>query len=84
MAVTLQGIRLDAIKLDRDDKDGSFKVSGHYSLVSSKGKVLAGQEVGGYNGMQIPMDAETTKAMQQFVDLYTNNITSLIGLDEDS
>lgn len=80
MPITIKGIRLGETTLKRQD-DGMTVIETSYSLISSTDKVLAKQEVGGYNGMKMQASAETIKAMEHFLDLYKADIQGVLGIE---
>ena len=52
-AITLKGIRLESVGIERNEKSGSLELkAASYSLLSSTDHVLANQTIGGY-GSQV-------------------------------
>lgn len=83
MAITLKGIRLESLDIQRDKDAGGMKLSSaQYALISSADKVLANQAVGGYGGMVVAASADTLKLLEQFMDSYKRDITAVLGLEE--
>ena len=83
MAVTITGVRVDAIHLEFNPDSGMTKIdSAQYSLISSAGKVLAKQTIGGYQGMAIEPSPATLKAMDAFSKSYISDVQAILGLME--
>ena len=83
MAITIQGIRVNDIHLEPDVEHGNFKIgTAGYALISSTGKVLAKQTIGGYNGLALEASPETRKALDAFTKSYTNDVQAVLGLLE--
>lgn len=80
MPITIQGIRLTHLAVETT-KEGKDKFNAHYELISSSGKVLAKQSVGGYNGMELNTSPATLAALDAFVQSYTKDLHQLLGLD---
>lgn len=84
MAITIQGIRVNDIQLEFNVEKGLFEIkTATYSLISSSGKVLAKQIVGGYQGMALEPSAKTKVAMDGFTQSYVVDIQVLLGLLEE-
>ena len=82
MAITLQGVRVNDIQL-KPNEAGVFSIEGaEYSLISSTGKVLAKQTIGGYKGMAIEPSDTTKAAMKAFTDSYAADVQNILGLLE--
>lgn len=77
--ITIQGIRFDSIKVDREEGTGEDKISGSYSLISSTGRTLAKQSVGEY-GMKIAPSPATLKAFAAAIAAYKNDVNITLGL----
>lgn len=83
MAITIQGIRLNDIHLEPDNENGGFKIkSAEYALISSTGKVLAKQNIGGYGGLVLEASPATKTALAGFAKLYTTDVQAILGLIE--
>ena len=83
MAITIQGARIESISLSRDGENDEFKVStAEYSLMSSTGKVLAKQTIGGYGKMTLVPSVDTVSALRKFNECYQRDVQQLLGLDE--
>lgn len=81
MAITIQGVRVNDIHIE--PTDGGFRIkSAEYSLISSTGKVLAKQTIGGYNGMALEPSEATVAALRTFTASYLNDVQGLLGLLE--
>ncbi len=78
MAITIKGIRLENIAIDRD---AEFKISNSsYSLLSSVDKVLAKQTIGGYGGIVLEPSPATVKSLQDFMQAYQSDVVMTLGL----
>lgn len=83
MAITIQGIRVNDIHLEPDHEHGGFKIkSAEYALISSTGKVLAKQIIGGYQGIALEASEKTKQAMTAFTQSYTADVQGVLGLLE--
>lgn len=84
MAITIKGVRIESIELQRQDSTGKIELkSASYSLISSTDHVLANQSTGGYNDkVKIQLSAETTKLLTSFLDSYKKDVTQTLGLEE--
>ena len=83
MAITIQGIRVDTIHLEPNLEQGGYKIStAQYSLISSTGKVLAKQTIGGYQGLVLEPSPETKKALEAFTLAYSKDVQGILGLIE--
>ncbi len=78
--ITLKGIRVDTLTVSRD-ADGRDQISAKYSLVSSLDKVLAQQDVGGYNGLKVQPSATTLKLFADAIAAYKADINMVLGLE---
>ena len=78
--ITLKGARVESFSVERNS-DGEMKITCRYALLSSEGRVLAKQSVGGYNDMTIEPSVVTTQALQAFLKAYNDDIGRSIGLD---
>ncbi len=83
MAITIQGIRLNDIHLEPDNENGGFKIkTAEYALISSTGKVLAKQTIGGYNGVVLEPSPQTKVALSAFAKQYSTDVQAILGLIE--
>ena len=83
MAVTIEGIRVTDIHLEPDGEHGGFLIkTAGYSLISSTGKILAKQTIGGYNAMTLEPSPETKKTLDAFAKSYSKDVQALLGLLE--
>jgi hypothetical protein len=80
--ITIQGVRINDVRLTKDPKNGEVTMTGSYSLISSTGKVLANQDFNGYNGIKIVMNADSLKTLETLVSMIQLNIESQLGLEE--
>lgn len=83
MAITVKGIRIDSVSIERaaDGRDGIN--AAHYSLISSTDHVLAQQSIGGYGSMTLKASPETMKALEVFMQSYKTDVLKVLGLDLD-
>ena len=81
MPITLKGIRLESVGIEREQGKLELK-SSSYSLLSSTDNVLAQQSIGGYgNRLTINPSPETLKALDAFLASYSKDITVTLGLE---
>lgn len=57
MPTTISGIKVNKIRIE--EKEGKLEVSGSYSLISNKGKVLAVQGFNEYSEIKVEVPQET-------------------------
>lgn len=83
--ITLKGIRLESVTLERQQESGKLELKGaSYSLLSSTDHILANQSIGGYSDkIKIQPSPETLKLLTAFVDSYKKDVTVLLGLEEE-
>lgn len=82
-AITLKGIRLESLSVERDTNGKLELKSASYSLLSSTGHVLASQTIGGYNSsIKVQPSPDTTKLLNSFLDSYRKDITTTLGLED--
>jgi len=83
--ITIKGVRVEEIQIGKADERGGFRVtSAVYSLISSTGKVLAKQAIGGYSsGVSLEPSAPTVKALETFMALYVDDICTVLGLNSE-
>lgn len=85
MPLTIKGIRLDAVHLERIDGNEISLKYATYSLISSADTVLADQTIGGgYGNDKVKVNASPTtiKALQEFIAAYKNDINTTLGFAE--
>lgn len=82
MAIGIQGVRLSKLSLDLNDKTGTYKPGGEYEILSTTGKTLAKQTIGGYGGIEVPASIETVRLLNAFCQSYAKDVRTMIGLDE--
>lgn len=83
MAITIEGIRVNDIHIEPNVEQGGYRIkTAEYSLISSTGKVLAKQTIGGYNGLVLEPSEQTKKALDAFTKSYVNDTQNLLGLIE--
>jgi len=83
MPITIKGIRLESMNLEREEKSGRVELkTSSYSLLSSTDRVLANQTIGGYNSPVTVVPSSTTMALlDQFVNSYRKDVCDVLGLD---
>ncbi len=82
MAITIKGIRIDYIVLERDEVNGKVSIkSAQYSLISSTEHVLATQSINGYSGLALKPTAATLNNLDEFLKSYHADVLSVLGLD---
>ncbi len=79
--ISIRGIRLDTVSIKNHGDDSGVTAS--YSLLSNADKVLATQEIGGYNGPKITPSASTIGKLNEFLKAYKNDINTVLGLDAE-
>lgn len=84
MPITLKGIRLESVTLERQESSGKLELkNASYSLLSSTDHILANQTIGGYGDkVKINPSIETVKLLAAFVDSYKKDVTTTLGFDE--
>lgn len=83
MPITISGIKVNDFHIEPDPERGGYKIaSANYSLISSTGKVLAKQVIGGYQGMALEPSVETKQALEVLTKSYINDVQSILGLLE--
>ena len=78
MPTTISGIKVNKIRIE--EKEGKLEVTGSYSLISNKGKVLAVQGFNEYNEIKVEVPQETLRQILREVE---KAITLTIGLEEE-
>lgn len=78
--ITIKGIRIEVLNITRDS-EGRDVITSTYALISSADKVLAKQEVGGYNGLKVQPSASTLKLFGEAIAAYKADINTVIGLE---
>ena len=78
--ITIQGIRIESLKIERSEPTGEDIITASYSLISSTGRVLAKQSIGDYSGMKLQPSASTLKAFGAAIAAYKNDVNSDLGL----
>lgn len=85
MAITIKGIRVDAVDIKLNVESGGVDIeNAAYSLISSTDHVLAKQTIGGYGGLALKPSPETRKAMDAFMASYKRDVVAVLGLDLDT
>jgi len=81
--VTIQGVRVTSVSLNRD-ADGVVKMTGSYSLVSSSDKVIAKQDFNGYSSdLKVEATGETVILLDNLMKAIKSNIETQLGLVEE-
>ena len=78
MPTTIASIKVNKIRIE--EKEGKLEVTGSYSLISNKGKVLAVQGFNEYNEIKVEVPQETLRQILREVE---KAVTLTIGLEED-
>lgn len=82
MAITIKGIRIDHIVLERDEASGKVSIkSAQYSLISSTEHVLATQSLHGYGGIALKPSVATLNHLDEFLKSYHADVLNVLGLD---
>lgn len=79
MPITIKGIRLDDVTIKREGDE--LKVTTEYALISSTDKVLANQNVGGYQGLKLEPSPAMLKSLEAFIQSYKKDIEITIGIE---
>ena len=83
VAITIAGIKVNDIHIEPDVEHGGYSIkTAEYSLISSTGKILAKQTLGGYNGIKLEPSPATKHALEEFTKSYVNDVQALLGLLE--
>ena len=83
MPITIKGIRVQEVSIKTaPQEDGTSGITSSYALLSSEDKILATQDVGGYNGMKLTPCPDTMAALNNFIKLYKRDLNSMLGLEE--
>ena len=83
MPITLKGIRLESLHVQRSKESGEMILhESSYALISSTDKVLANQSVGGYGGLVVSASPQTLSLLEKFITGYKQDITKVLGLEE--
>lgn len=64
------------------EKDKFVIKTATYELISSAGKVLAKQTIGGYQGLTLEASDETKAALELFTTSYIKDVQTVLGLLE--
>ena len=83
MSISIRGIRIENVTITRDSSTGENNVTGDYSLISTADKVLAKQGFNGYNEIKLGMSADTVKALNTFLKGIKNDMSGVLGLEEE-
>lgn len=82
MPIGIQGVRLSKLHIDLNDKTSGYKPTGEYEILSTTGKTLAKQSIGGFGGIEVPASIETVRLLNQLCAAYAKDVRTMIGLDE--
>lgn len=80
MAITIEGIKIKSMSLDRDEH-GKFKITGSYELVSSTGVTIAKQGFNGYNEIKLENSSDTLSALDTLVKGMQTDLNKTLGLN---
>lgn len=78
--ISIQGIRIKSLSLDRDNEKGGMKVTGSYELVTTAGIVIAKQGFGGYGDITLAESAETAELKHKLIASFQSDINKMMGL----
>ena len=78
--IAIRGIRITNLTIERGS-DGEEKISAHYELLSTEDRVLAKQEIGGYQGLKIQPSASTIKLFKDALSAYKADVNIVLGLE---
>jgi hypothetical protein len=81
MPITIKGFRIEHLAMNRQDENGSVKITGTYSIISSADKVIAKQSFGDYNGIEIKPSADTIRKMDEFLKAFRTDLNSTLGME---
>lgn len=82
MAITIKGIRVDSVLIERNESTGRDEIkNAQYSLISSTDHVLAKQSIGGYGSMVLTPSPTTIKALEAFASAYKADVVATLGLE---
>lgn len=81
--IAIEKAKIEDLSLKNDD-NGQVQITGNYALISTKGKVLARQSFNlGYSAdIKVTPTAETQKTLDQFFELFQNDLNTTLGLKE--
>ncbi len=84
MPITIKGIRLESVTLERQETSGKVELkAASYVLLSSSDHVLANQSIGGYGDkVKVALSGDTIKLLTQFVDSYRKDVSEVLGLEQ--
>jgi len=83
MPITIKGIKITQLTVNIKGDEGDEGITSQYALMSSEDKVLAKQDIGGYNGMKLSPSADTIGALNEFLKLYKRDINTVLGLETE-
>ncbi len=84
MAITIKGIRIKSINIQRSEESGGMELnSAEYCLISSTDRILAKQSIGGYGGVTVSPSQETLELLSKFTESYQKDVTGVLGLDAE-
>ena len=78
--LTIKEVRLTSIEIKLDA--GLRQISGKYSLIGDKGKVVAKQSFGEYSDTKLELSREAIVDIENLMDTITSEIELLIGMNE--
>lgn len=83
MPIGIKGIEFNTLSVTPKNAGKEDLITGEYALVSTAGKPLANQTIGGYSGMKIQPSADTVGALNKFLELYKRDVNTMLGLTEE-
>ncbi len=78
--IQLAGIVVSHFNVKRDDK-GVLQLEGEYELKTNTGITVAKQGFNSYNGIKIPLSAETSKLLSDLLVAVSRDVTTGLGLN---
>jgi hypothetical protein len=78
--IGIKGARLESLTIKRDAETGFLKLTGDYSLVSTKDTVLAKQSFNGYSEIKLEPGADARGALDKAVQAVSGELSALLGL----
>ncbi|MBA7652749.1 hypothetical protein ES703_60588 [subsurface metagenome] len=80
MATTIVGVRINSVNIEEQKEKEGPKLTGSYSLISDKGKVLATQGFNGYEQIKVAVSPEVIRQLLKSVE---KTVALTIGLEEE-
>lgn len=81
MAITIGGINISSVNLNKNKETGLLDLTGSYLLESSTGIVLARQDFNGYNTIKLEPSPKTKGLLNDFHKSLQEDLTTILGLN---